>query len=208
MSGGVLCYDVATGDRGDAALFFDPLNTEEIAAALVKVCTDHEFRDRLKKEGLKRQSLFLFVESGNPDGVHLSQSHSGTIFLILRRLAMVTNPKISIVVPSFNQGGVLKKRCSSLVDQNYRPLEVIIQDGGSTDQSIDVAKRFVEKFPEVFRLFVETDAGQAHGLNRGFERATGDILGFINAGDTLLPGCLSGVAREISPQNGPVHRHG
>jgi glycosyltransferase involved in cell wall biosynthesis len=112
----------------------------------------------------------------------------------------VTNPKISIVVPTLNQGKHLEETLRSLVNQDYRPLEVIIQDGASTDETIQIAQEFVRKFPDVFQLVVERDNGQGHRLNLGFQRTTGAILGFLHSDDTLFPGCLSRVAKEINPE--------
>lgn len=106
-------------------------------------------------------------------------------------------PLISIVTPSFNQGRFLGETLQSLVDQNYPRLEVIIQDGGSTDESVAVAEEFARRWPGVFHLRVEKDRGQAHALNLGFARTHGDILGFLNSDDTLYPGCLHAVAREL-----------
>ncbi|MGO4222718.1 glycosyltransferase family 2 protein [Lysobacter sp. TAF61] len=108
-------------------------------------------------------------------------------------------PTISIVVPSFNQGQYLRETLQSLVDQEYPALEVIIQDGGSRDDSVAIAQEFVQAYPGVFRLFAEKDDGQADALNRGFRRATGTILGFLNSDDTLYPRVLHSVAREIDP---------
>ena len=111
-------------------------------------------------------------------------------------------PKISIVTPSFNQGAFLAEALQSLVDQNYPHLEVIIQDGKSTDDSVRIAETFVQQHPELFKLYVESDRGQADALYRGFEKATGGILGFLNADDVLLGGCLQRVAQEIDPKRG------
>ncbi|HTD14218.1 MAG TPA: glycosyltransferase [Chthoniobacterales bacterium] len=112
----------------------------------------------------------------------------------------MTNPKISIVVPSFNQGECLAETLQSLANQDCRPLEVIIQDAGSRDESIQIAQNFAQKFPNVFQLRVEKDRGRSHRLCLGFEKVTGEILGFLNAGDTLFPGCLRRVAEEICPE--------
>lgn len=106
-------------------------------------------------------------------------------------------PLISIVTPSFNQGRFLGETLQSLIDQGYPRLEVIIQDGGSTDESIAVAEDFARRWPAVFHLSVEKDRGQAHALNLGFARTHGEILGFLNSDDTLFPGCLHAVAREM-----------
>jgi len=108
-------------------------------------------------------------------------------------------PLISIVTPSFNQGRYIRETLQSLVDQDYSNLEVIVQDGGSSDGAIAVAQEFVDRYPQIFRLFVEKDSGQSDALNRGFARAQGEILGFLNSDDTLYPGCLQSVAREIDP---------
>ncbi len=111
-------------------------------------------------------------------------------------------PKISIVTPSFNQGAYLAETLQSLVDQDYPNLEVIIQDGGSTDNSIEIAQRFADEHPSLFQLAIEEDDGQADALNRGFEKTTGTILGFLNSDDKLERGCLWSVAREIDPERG------
>lgn len=108
-------------------------------------------------------------------------------------------PLISIVTPSLNQGRFLGETLQSLLDQDYPALEVIIQDGGSTDNSIAVAESFVQRRPDIFKLNVSRDSGQADALNRGFARTRGAILGFLNSDDTLFPGCLRRVAREIDP---------
>jgi glycosyltransferase involved in cell wall biosynthesis len=110
-----------------------------------------------------------------------------------------TLPRISIVVPSFNQGQFLGETLESLADQKYPNLQVIIQEAGSIDNSIEVARDFEKRFPGVFQLFIEKDDGQAHGINLGFQKTNGDIMSFLNADDTLFPGCLHSVARELDP---------
>lgn len=112
---------------------------------------------------------------------------------------MTPQPLISIVVPSFNQAAYLAETLQSLVDQQYPALEVVIQDGGSSDGSIAIAEDFVRRCPGTFRLFAEKDAGQADALNRGFARTRGEIMGFLNSDDTLFPGTLRRVAGEIDP---------
>jgi glycosyltransferase involved in cell wall biosynthesis len=111
-------------------------------------------------------------------------------------------PRITIVVPSFNQAPFIRETLQSLVDQEYPNLEVIIQDGGSTDGAVDVAREFVARFPGTFQLYVQKDRGHAHALNMAFGRATGEIFGYLNTDDTLYPGCLRRVAQEIDPDRG------
>ncbi len=108
-------------------------------------------------------------------------------------------PSISIVVPSFNQAQYIEETLQSLVDQEYPKLQVVIQDGGSSDGSVNIAEDFVRRFPDVFQLFVEKDSGQADAINRGFARTNGEILAFLNSDDTYLPRILHQVAAEIDP---------
>ena len=108
-------------------------------------------------------------------------------------------PRISIVTPSFNQGKFLPETLESLLAQDYPSLEVIIQDGGSTDGSVEIAQDYARRHPAVFRVFVQKDRGHAHALNLGFAHTTGEILGFLNSDDTLYPGTLHRVAQEIDP---------
>ena len=108
-------------------------------------------------------------------------------------------PTISIVVPSLNQGQYLGETLESLVAQDYPNLQVVIQDAGSVDNSVEVARDFERRLPGVFQLFIEKDQGQAHGINLGFQKTHGEIMSFLNADDTLFPGCLHSVARELDP---------
>ncbi|MEI7995249.1 MAG: glycosyltransferase, partial [Methylococcaceae bacterium] len=85
---------------------------------------------------------------------------------------------------------------------DYPSMEVIIQDGGSTDGSVAIAEDFVSRYPSIFRLFVEKDSGQADALNRGFARTNGEIMAFLNSDDTYFPRILHRVAAEIDQARG------
>ncbi len=101
-------------------------------------------------------------------------------------------PTISIVTPSFRQGRFLERTVYSVVSQNYPSLEYIVQDGGSSDETIAVLRRYA---PVLTDWRSEPDGGQADAINRGFERSTGEIMGWLNSDDLLLPGTLAYVAR-------------
>lgn len=100
-------------------------------------------------------------------------------------------PKISIVTPSFNQGDYLEKTIRSILLQGYPNLEYIIIDGGSTDQSVDVIK----KYEQWIDFWVsEKDRGQSHAINKGLAKTTGELLGWLNSDDYYLPGALFKIA--------------
>ncbi|HXH61264.1 MAG TPA: glycosyltransferase family 2 protein [Fimbriimonadaceae bacterium] len=101
-------------------------------------------------------------------------------------------PKITVVTPSYNQGAYLKETLGSIVAQNYPNVEIIVIDGGSTDDS----KEVIESFSEHIAYWVsEPDKGQSHAINKGFAEATGDVLCWLNSDDVFLPGALNTVAQ-------------
>jgi glycosyltransferase involved in cell wall biosynthesis len=105
--------------------------------------------------------------------------------------ASATAPTISIVTPSFNQAVFLEQTIKSILEQGYPRLEYIIQDGGSTDGALDILNRYR---PQLTHIESSPDKGQAHAINLGFSRTTGEIMAWLNSDDLLLPGALHYVA--------------
>lgn len=100
-------------------------------------------------------------------------------------------PKISIITPSYNQGIFIEETILSVIGQNYPNLEYIIIDGGSTDDTVEIIKKY-EK--HLHYWISEKDGGQSNAINKGFEIASGDILAWLNSDDIYLPGTLSHIA--------------
>jgi glycosyltransferase involved in cell wall biosynthesis len=102
-----------------------------------------------------------------------------------------TYPKITIVTPSFNQGQYLEETIRSVLLQDYPELDYMVIDGGSTDESVKI----IQKYEKHLSYWIsEKDNGQSHAINKGFARATGEWLGWLNSDDAYLPGALSWLA--------------
>ena len=103
-------------------------------------------------------------------------------------------PKISIITPSFNQGQFIEETILSVINQDYPNLEYIIIDGGSTDKSIEIIKKY-EKYLTYW--VSEKDRGQTHAINKGLKRTAGEIVNWLNADDLLASRSLHIVAEEF-----------
>lgn len=105
---------------------------------------------------------------------------------------VTTWPRISVITPSFNQAPFLERTLRSVLDQNYPNLEFIVIDGGSNDGSVEILKRYES---QLAYWVSERDRGQSHALNKGFARATGEIVGWLNSDDLYSPDTLAYVGK-------------
>lgn len=103
----------------------------------------------------------------------------------------MNKPRISIVTPSYNQARYLPETIESILNQGYPNLEYIIIDGGSTDGSVEVIKRYER---HLAYWVSEKDSGQSEAINKGFAKCTGELFNWINSDDVLFPGALANVA--------------
>jgi glycosyltransferase involved in cell wall biosynthesis len=110
-------------------------------------------------------------------------------------------PKISIVTPSYNQGKFIEETIRSVILQNYPNLEYIIIDGGSTDETLEIIKKYE---PWISYWESKPDKGQTHAINKGFQRCTGEIFNWLNSDDYLEPNILFFLASKFQDEETDV----
>lgn len=112
---------------------------------------------------------------------------------------------MSVVTPSYNQGRFIEETIRSVLLQGYPDLEYIVMDGGSTDGSIDLIRRYE---PWLTHWASEPDRGQSHAINKGWTMATGEVVAYINTDDCYLPGAVAAAALEFCLRPGVAMVYG
>jgi glycosyltransferase involved in cell wall biosynthesis len=113
-------------------------------------------------------------------------------------------PLVTIVTPSYNQAGYLEATLRSVLEQDYPRIEYIVIDGGSTDGSLEILKRYAARLSG---WVSEKDQGQTDAINKGFDRARGEVLAWLNSDDTYEPGAVGAAVEALRtrPQAGMVY---
>lgn len=167
---------------GDAVLMCDPTDIEAMADLMTKVVADQVLCHELAAKGRMRMNQFTW-EKATRSFMEACQRVNSQSTSPAPPDRWLNDPLVSIVVPSYNQGQFLKRTIESVLNQTYRRIELIVIDGGSTDQSVDILRSYGERLS----WSSEKDRGQADGINKGFARATGEIFAYLNSDDTLQP---------------------
>jgi len=114
----------------------------------------------------------------------------------------ISYPSISVVIPSLNQGQFIEEAILSVLGQQYHKLEIIVIDGGSTDNTVEILKKYTN---QISYWHSQKDKGQADAINQGMSLSSGDILCWLNSDDMYLPGTLLDVGRKFSGRTDQCH---
>lgn len=104
-------------------------------------------------------------------------------------ISLPTRPLVSIIVPSFNQGRFIRETLNSILAQDYRPVEILVLDGGSTDETVSVLESFTAE--KELKWWSEPDKGVTDAVNKGMQRASGQIIAIQSSDDLYLPDAIS-----------------
>lgn len=117
---------------------------------------------------------------------------------------MSQNPLVSIITPSFQQARFLEATLRSVLEQDYPRIEYLVVDGASTDGSVEIIQRYSDRLAW---WISEKDSGQSEAINKGFRRAHGEIVGWLNSDDIYLPGAISAAVKAFQshPQVGLIY---
>src|SRR5687768_2684338 len=109
-------------------------------------------------------------------------------------------PLVTIIVPTYNRAGLLEQAMDSVLEQAYPNLELLVLDDGSTDETREVLARYAERHSDRLRWTRHENVGQARTLNRGFELARGELIGYLNSDDLMLPGAIEKLAAALASE--------
>ncbi len=112
---------------------------------------------------------------------------------------MSSLPLVTIITPSFNQAAFLEQAICSVLGQDYPAIEYLVIDGGSNDGSREIIERYSDKLAW---WVSEPDSGQAEAINKGFQRARGDFVAWLNSDDLYLPGAVSQAVQALNAEPG------
>lgn len=170
---------------GDAALYFDAYNPEDIAEKIHQLESSEALRNELIEKGNIVAQQYSWQRCAEDTVAYLRKIWEENKKEKVDKYGDM--PLVSIVTPSYNQGEFIKATIESVLNQDYPNIEYFVMDGGSTDNTVEILKSYGDRIHWVS----EKDAGQADAVNKGIRRANGQIIGWLNSDDTYLEGAVS-----------------
>lgn len=174
----------------DAALYFDEENSDEISDLIFKVYTDYSVREKLIAKGKERRKNFSWAECAKKTIQAIRSLYKKPA---AKEVKFVSEPLVSIITPSYNQGEFIRETIESVLNQTYKNIEYIVMDGASTDNTVEILKEYGDKIKWVS----EKDGGQADAVNKGIKIAQGEIIGWLNSDDTYYPDTVATAVKEM-----------
>ncbi|NTF33470.1 glycosyltransferase [Rhizobium skierniewicense] len=178
----VLCSNTTSLPEvgGDAVLACDPTDIAAMANLMRRITTEEGLRASLSDKAKLRVAAY--------DWVKPAQSLRDALLRVSKNPLEYARkePLVSIVMPTRNHGHFIRESIDSVLNQGYKNVELLVMDGASTDDTVEVLKSYGDRIKWVS----ERDKGQADAINKGMERVGGEILAYLNSDDILLPGAL------------------
>lgn len=186
-SGSTSCPEIA----GDAALIVDETNPATIAKSSELALEDSDLCRSLVEKGRVRAKQFSWKRA-----IDLTLASFERIVSTRKQAETITiqeYPVVSIVTPALNMARFLEETIRSVLSQNYPHIDYIVMDGGSTDGSVEILKKYCQQL----RYVSQPDEGPADAINRGLKSSRGSIFAYLNADDTYLPGAIETAVRHM-----------
>lgn len=172
---------------GNAVLTCDPTDIRAMRDLMERVTSDEETRNILTANGEKRLPNYTWERSADSLLAACRRvAGAGATAEGETPISVSSMPLVSIVTPSYNQGGFIKQTIDSVLGQSYPHVEYIVIDGNSTDDTTSVLNSYGPRLSWIS----EPDRGQTDALNKGFARSKGEVRAYVNSDDLLLPGAV------------------
>ncbi|MCP3959534.1 MAG: glycosyltransferase [bacterium] len=186
---------------GEAAVYFDSHDPDELCERLRDywTMTDGE-RESIVRAGHRQAEMFSWRRTAEQtlEAFEEAVNDRPAVTSPSAAVAAAAVPLITVVTPSLNQASYIERTIDSVLGQGVPRLRHLVIDGGSNDGTVEILRRARQQYPERFDFVSESDRGQAHAVNKGFDRARGEIVGWLNSDDTYESGTFEAVAAAFS----------
>lgn len=183
----VLCSNTTSLPEvgGDAVLACDPLDVAAMSALMTRIISEEGLRNRLSEKAKKRVVEYDWETPALALRNALIRVSDNPMVPEQRK------PLVSVVMPTRNHARFIRDAIDSVLDQNYEKVELIVMDGASTDDTVNILKSYGDRISWVS----EPDNGQTDAINKGMLQASGEVLAYLNSDDILLPGAIASAVR-------------